>query len=84
VHDGIAQVIITRIITSKGNIRSLGQALREVLETSGAGGMYRGVSAYVRPGAFPPVDCSSIRIKTGRQLPFPTFEGAHGPAASRS
>ena len=42
------QVVITRIITSKGRVTSLTQAAREALKESGIAGLYKGITAYVR------------------------------------
>jgi len=45
--DGFFKVVITRIIASEGRLKSLRQALRELVDESGIAGLYKGSSAYV-------------------------------------
>lgn len=42
------QVVTTRIITSKGRVSSLAQALEETLKEGGLSSLYKGITAYVR------------------------------------
>ena len=42
------QVIITRLITSKGRVTSFYQAFQESVKDKGIPGLYEGIAAYVR------------------------------------
>jgi hypothetical protein len=44
------EVVVTRIITSQGRLKSWTEAAKEVLKEGGPSGLYKGIPAYVRKG----------------------------------
>lgn len=44
------QVVITRLITSKGRLTSFAQAFQEAVKEGGLVSLYKGITAYVRLG----------------------------------